>query len=378
MESNVIKYDCRYFIGEKPCKYKRLCEGCPEYSPMGFKILIIKLGAMGDVLRTTPILEALKKNYSVCHITWLVDEKSYELLKNNPNIDKILIYNQDSILKLQIERFDLLINLEKIELAIALAELIKAGEKRGFGMSPSGTLRPLNPESLYALNLGIDDNLKFFKNKKSYQQIIFEAIKFQYKREEYCLHLSREDINYAEYLLTDCGMALNKKTVGICPGAGHIFANKAWLVTGYIELIDRLLENFNIQILLIGGEREKELNDNIRKKLKNKIADMGSNHSLSRFMAIIDRCDVLVSGDTLPMHIAIALKKKTLAIFGPTCHQEIDLYGRGDNIITKIECAPCYKSSCDITDNCMEAIPVDEVYQKAAKLIAASQKPGRD
>ncbi len=59
----LLKLDCRYYKGEKPCKFNRLCKGCSHYEPMGKRILIIKLGATGDVLRTTPILKPLKEIY---------------------------------------------------------------------------------------------------------------------------------------------------------------------------------------------------------------------------------------------------------------------------------------------------------------------------
>jgi len=75
------KFDCRFFRGDKPCRYKRICaesdkEECPQYKPRGKKILIIKLAAIGDVLRTTPVLSALKKKYPQSHLTWLSEEKT--------------------------------------------------------------------------------------------------------------------------------------------------------------------------------------------------------------------------------------------------------------------------------------------------------------
>src|SRR5580658_8338803 len=83
--------DCRFFIGEKPCKFKRDCDdGCAHFQPFGTRILIIKLGAIGDVLRTTPLLPFLKERYPESHITWLVDAVAVPLLADNPRIDRIL------------------------------------------------------------------------------------------------------------------------------------------------------------------------------------------------------------------------------------------------------------------------------------------------
>jgi len=90
------------------------------------KILIIKLGysetldkeiskvvSLGDVIRTTPILEALKEKYKKSKIIFLTHEKSYELIENNPFIDKVIVWDEFSGYLLLREKFDILINLEK-------------------------------------------------------------------------------------------------------------------------------------------------------------------------------------------------------------------------------------------------------------------------
>ena len=122
-------YDCRYFIGEKPCVYKRACEKCDKYSPMDFRILIIKLGAMGDVLRTTPLIEGLKKKYPTSHISWLVDPTSNDLIEQNKQIDRVLPFSLNSYLQLLAEEFNLLICLEKEVRATAIAEKVNAKKK---------------------------------------------------------------------------------------------------------------------------------------------------------------------------------------------------------------------------------------------------------
>ena len=77
----------------------------------------------------------------------------------------------------------------------------------------------------------------------------------------------------------------------------------------------------------------------------------------------------MVSGDTIAMHIAIALRKLVVAIFGPTCAQEIELYGRGRKIVSKLECSPCYKRECNKEINCMSTISLDEVYHAVLDLL---------
>ena len=123
------KFDCRYFNGEKPCQFKRLCENCDEYSPMGFRIVILKLAAMGDVLRTTPLLTALKIEYPESHITWVVDPASYGLLRGNPKIDRVLQLSEETNMQLELEEFDLALSLDKETRATSLAMRLKAKKK---------------------------------------------------------------------------------------------------------------------------------------------------------------------------------------------------------------------------------------------------------
>jgi len=79
----------------------------------------------------------------------------------------------------------------------------------------------------------------------------------------------------------------------------------------------------------------------------------------------------VVTGDTTALHLAIGLKKRVLALFGPTCAQEIELYGRGEKIISPLSCVPCYRRSCSVLPNCMEAIRAGEVMKKIRALLPA-------
>ncbi|MEC7641726.1 MAG: glycosyltransferase family 9 protein, partial [Nitrospinota bacterium] len=131
----IIKPDCRYFDGEKPCKFKRPCEGCDEYNPMGKRILIVKLAAIGDVLRTTALLPALKNEYPESYITWVVDAPSFGLLQGSRFIDRLFEFNEESRMRLSVEDFDLLLSLDKDSSAAAWAMQVRAEEKKGFGLS---------------------------------------------------------------------------------------------------------------------------------------------------------------------------------------------------------------------------------------------------
>ncbi|MCR4322301.1 MAG: hypothetical protein NUV74_18450 [Candidatus Brocadiaceae bacterium] len=122
------EFDCRFFASEKPCQFKLDCpidSACPKYQPMGKRILIIKLAAIGDVLRTTPILPVLKKKYPQSYITWITDKSSLQVLEENPYIDRLLTANYENALRLQVEKFDVMICLDKDTVASSLASIVK-------------------------------------------------------------------------------------------------------------------------------------------------------------------------------------------------------------------------------------------------------------
>jgi heptosyltransferase-2 len=336
---------------------------------MGRRILIVKLAAIGDVLRTTPLLSGLKRTYPQSHITWVVDKEALPLLKDNPYIDRLLTFDFSSLGPLDLETFDLVIGLEKEPRGAALASKVKAQEKKGFGLGPEGNVFPLNPASEYAFFLGLSDDLKFRRNQKTYPELIFEAAELDYQKDEYLLFLSPEDLAFAEAFAKQMGLKPGESVIGLNTGAGDVFANKAWTVEGYLQLIEGLKKRPKTRILLLGGPKEKERNRKILRQKKGAVIDAGCDNTLRQFTALVNLCDLVVTGDTTALHLAIGLKKKVVALFGPTCAPEIELYGRGEKIISPLPCAPCYRRSCSVLPNCMEAVGAEEVMQKIRALL---------
>ncbi len=351
--------DCRHFQGEKPCRFK--CEGgCQHFEGFGTRILVIKLGATGDVLRTTPILRALKAKYPDSHITWIVEPISAPLLKSNPLIDRVLTPNFETLSRLHVEEFDLMLCLDKVEAATSLAMLCKASEKRGFGLTPRGTLTILNPQAEFALLMGVSDHLKFHENQKAYQQIVFEAVGFPFQNEPYVLELEADAQSFARgfYAAND----LKSPVVGLNTGAGTGFAGKAWRVEKWAALARRAQSELGAKVLLLGGPQERERNAEIVARAADAVVDGGTGNTLPQFIALVDGCDAVVTGDTTGMHVAIARQVPTVALFGSTCAQEIDLYGRGEKIVAGVECAPCYLKKCPIGEICLDDIKFEDVF----------------
>lgn len=364
----MIRTDCIYFRGDKPCQFKIVCEGCLHFKHIPKRILIIKGRAQGDVFRTTALLPGLKRNYPESHITWLVDEESTDLLRDNPIVDRVFAHKLENLLPLLTETFDILISLDKEPQSTSLATKIQSTHKYGFGMNSYGNLMVFNRGSEYAFRLGVDDDLKFFKNTKTYQEIIYEIAEIEYKKDKYVFQLQKRNTKKAEKFFQENRINTAKLSVGLNTGAGNKFQTKQWPKGHILELIHILKENVDANVFLLGGYREQELNRSLEQRSKHKVYNTGHGNSLLEFAGFLSKMDVVVSSDTLGMHIAIALGKKLVALFGPTCPQEIDLYGQGVKLFAGASCAPCFKQTC-LDGQCMKDISPEQVLKEIQNLV---------
>lgn len=360
--------DCRFFEGDRPCIHKRECPGCDLFEPAGRRILLLKLGALGDVLRTTPLLPALRGGSDPVHITWLVGPEALPFLQGHPRIDRVLVPGWDASERLSVERFDVVLSLDKDPYSTALATRVAAGERRGFGRDAMGSLVPLHPASSYAYDLGLSDRLKFFENRRTYQDITFEVAGIPWRGHEYDVPAAQERRAFGRRVLAAAARG-SGPLVGLNTGAGGVFANKAWTVEGYAQLA-RLLAADGCRPVLLGGPDDAERNRRVADQSGGAAADTGV-HALADFAGVVAACDVVVTGDSLGMHLAIAAQVPVVVLFGSTCPQEIELYGRGEKIVTPIECHPCYRRTCDITPSCQDRIAVADVHAAVRRVLAA-------
>jgi heptosyltransferase-2 len=368
----ILKTDCRLFPGDRPCipnKQEGIkCDNCNYYSPVEFKILIIKLDAAGDVLRTTSLLHALKEKYKASHITWLTKRNSIALFKNNKLVDEVVEFESPALLaRLQTEEFDLLIHPDASPASCALASVVKAKDKRGYTLNAKGKVIPGNDDAVEWLEMGAFDEYKK-KNKKSYQQILHEIAGVEYKKGEIIINLSQSELEFKNDFRLKNNLDQYKHLIGLNTGASTRWQLKQWRVEGYQELITKLSSKKEIGILLYGGPEEAGRNEQIKSLFPN-VIDTGTSNSLREFFALLDLADIVITGDTLALHAATALKKNIICVFGPTSHNEIEDYGRIKKVIPEMDCLTCYKPVCDFVPNCMDLISSDDIYSEVIQLV---------
>lgn len=395
LEFDDIKFDCQLYNGYKPCIYGNHCPGCPHYQPWepgnlrwmpslssgamerlgdAPTVLIIKTGALGDVLRTTTLLHPLKRRFPGAQVTWVTAPGAVPLLRSNPHIDELMVFEAD-VPALLARDFDLSICLEKEGYPLVFAGLAKARERVGYVPTPWAAATVANDEARSMLVLGVDDDLKFHRNTRSYPQIICDAVGLPFARDPYILKLTESSQAARERILSavhgSAEDAPRLPVVGLNTGCGAVFRTKQWTPEGWIATARDLVDRGAARVVLMGGEAETELNREIAAAVPG-IVDAGTENSLEDFFGIIDACDVVVTADSLGMHIAIALKKYAVALFGSTSHQEIDLYDRGEKVITDFACSPCYLKECFKDPMCMQAMSADRVLEAVCRGLDAT------
>jgi ADP-heptose:LPS heptosyltransferase len=146
-------------------------------------------------------------------------------------------------------------------------------------------------------------------------------------------------------------------------GASDRWQFKQWTIEGFEKLIKLLLERTDATILLYGGPSEKERNERLSKLHPKRVVNTGVDNSLRQFFALVTLSNVFLTGDTLALHVATALKKKVIAFFGPTSAAEIDSYdGQIVKMQANLDCLVCYKLRCDFNPNCMNSITPEQIF----------------
>jgi ADP-heptose:LPS heptosyltransferase len=363
----VINEQCFYYRSDRPCTHHKAtgqeCEGCQYERLVQERILFIKLGAMGDVLRTTALLRPLQRKYPDGRISWLVREESVLLLENNPYIGEIWGLDHDTACRLQVEEFDLCINLDLGPDSLAFASTAQAKKKLGFGLGSRGEVIRYNPEAEEWYRMSHSDRLKK-DNRQTYQRHMFRILGLDPSGSHIIVNCPEEEQQYARQFLDekvpDRG---DRPVVGLNLGAGGRWQHKRWPLESFHALGEELVRDENATVLLLCGKREDEDRRFLLQASHGALVDTGSDNPLPRFAALVGLCDVVVTGDTLALHMALGLNRRVVGLFGPTSPHEIEMYGLGSKVTADLDCLGCYQERCEHQPNCMESISMTTVYQ---------------
>jgi len=300
------------------------------------KVLIIKLGysetlnwflgldaSLGDVLRTTFILNYYK-NYNV---SWLVDKAALPLVQNNRYVDRALTYDSYNVDKIKNEKFDIIINFEKSPEICKISDNIEARRHYGFNyksLHEKDKNYAGNSKNLIRIS---QDRERRTDNKFCWQHILAGALEEKWQGEKYILgYEPKTEVKY---------------DIGLNWTTSNKWENKAWPRI-YWERLDQFIRN------------------------KYSVSWQQGLNNLYDYMDWINSCRLIVTADTLGLHLALTLEKRIVALFGPTAPEEIYFYHNGSYLVPEVsyDCIPCFKFSCNKEKMCMEYISPDAVKER--------------
>ncbi len=344
------------------------------------KIIIIKLSAIGDVVHALPAVNIIKDKIPSAEVSWIVDKKASNVLEDHPSIDNLIVLPlsiwKENIKSNKVETFNEIINFFqnirsfKYHYAIDLQGLFKSG------------LVTFLSGARY--RIGYNDAREgstLFYNKKfspppegtpvveRYIQLIEKSLGIKSNKVEFNLSFSQFEKEKIDVLLIEYGIENNRRIVVINPITSWL--SKNWPLNLYSLLCDRLIDEYDCQVLLTGSAANTDEIDLIIEGMKNRAFNLCGRINLRELAELYKRADVFVGGDTGPMHIASAVDCPVVTIMGPTNPVRNGPYGVKSIILQKeIDCINCWKRKCPLDHhNCMKQITVNEVFNAITSIM---------
>lgn len=343
------------------------------------RILIVKLGAIGDVVHTLPALSVLRKSFPDAHITWAVEAGgAAQILKDNICIDDLIVLSlrrwrkslstkktlleiRDTISSLRKEKYDLSLDFQGLFKSAMVP--ILAGVPRRIGFEKSALREPASSIFLTE-QVEADDKDHIIKKNLQLVRHLGADITGDY---EFPVYLSPEDKQFADNIKD----RFNSSYAILNPGGG--WPTKLWSPMGFSVIADKLWDMYKIHPIITYGPGEEGLAQSIINNSHSGKAIM-IDSTLKQFWAIAQNAVLFVGGDTGPMHIAAAAGTPIVALFGPTPSRRNGPFNKNDVVVERfdIDCrVDCFRRSCSHT-SCMK-IPADTVWQGVEKRLSKFQ-----
>ena len=343
------------------------------------KILIIKLGALGDVLRTTFVARGLKEKYgsSNCTIIWVTKEIAAGMLKGNSYIDKVVGWKErEQLLK---EQFDWIISLDDEEEPCLFAAQLNTKKLQGAYMNKDNKrCYTKDVEAWFAMGIlrpeeeggkTRADELKK-ENRRTFQEIYAEMFDLPKNvNAKPILNLTTEELLYGQNILEKYNISEKDKVIGINTGAADRWLLKIFTIEKTAELCNILKEKYKeSKVLILGGPDEIERNKQIKELCPNQdIINVEPVANICLFASILNICDLVVTSDSLALHLSLALDRQTIVFFGPTSPWEIEMFGRGKKIYKESDCLCCYKKTTDTKPSCIDLVTPQDILEAAER-----------
>lgn len=349
-----------------------------QIEPNHLKRIVVRgTNWVGDSVMTLPALRALRRVLPDAEITLAVRPGARGLFSEVDFIDDLLVYDRQGVLsvipqirKWKRRRFDLAVLFQNAFEAALIPFLAGVPVRLGYATEARQALLT-HPLTLPDWRSSKHEVFYYLYLITAFEQLLFGASSICESEPDAGLQVSKYRKAQAVRLLHTFGVTEESIIVAICPGSINSRA-KRWPVEAYAALADRLIEERR-QVLLIGSPEEADVSSEVTSRMRHQPVVLTGKTTLDQITAVLALVDLVVTNDTGPAHIAAALGRPTLVIFGPTNPVTTRPFSHEAEILRHPpECAPCMLRDCPIDHRCMTAITVDEVLERSQLLLKRS------
>jgi heptosyltransferase-2 len=339
-------------------------------------IAILKTGALGDVLRTTSILAGLRARYPKARITWVTAPEAVDLVRTHPLVAQVVSVDpKDEAALEELARrlghaFARVLSFDDELPMCRLAS--RLGTPSDAGGPVSGAFLDARGRAAYTrdvapwFDMGLlsvygkaEADRRKKENTRSHPEIYAAMLGIEMGEPE--LHLTPAALELGRAFAARHALGSAGPVIGLNTGAGGRWRSKKLSVERTVELALALAESLagRVAFLVLGGPEERARNDAILAGLAGRVraVDGGCDNALLDFAALIAETQLVVTSDSLALHVAVALRVPVVAFFAPTSAAEIELYGRGEKVAST---APDYCSYAPDADT--ETLSVERLH----------------
>ncbi len=369
----MINFHCRHYRGSKPCIFNKAegaeCPTCMRGEEFKCRVLIIKLDALGDVLRTGSLVPIILRRHPSPYISWLTRPEAVDIVRMIEGVDEVIALDVDGLARIGTGSWDYVYSLSNDYTTASLATAARATHLPiGYSMQ-DGHLHPSNRAAERWLRMAAFDRLKR-SNTDSYQQIMLEIVEDTGPIVPPRLVIARGLLDQASRRVSRLYGGSARRRIAVNIGSGSHWPKKMLGPDQIAEYAQLARSRLDVDILLVGGPGETD-------KAKATAAACGSgspvrealtSNSIPEFVAILRQVDALLCGDTLALHIATAIGLPTVCVVGPTSSSELADFG---GLVLKksadaLACLGCY-GDCDKSENCMSLIGPEALVDLTAR-----------
>jgi ADP-heptose:LPS heptosyltransferase len=364
--ASTIHWACRFYRGSRPCKFNKLdgseCASCRHVSLWDERILIVKLDALGDVLRTASLLPAIVRKHRSPYVTWVTRPQAVEMVSMMADVDEVIPLDDDGRVRVATGSWDHVYSLSNDFTSAGLATLA-APRHAPVGYSlRNGAIHPSNDAALRWLEMASFDRLKR-ANTRSYHEIMLDIVDGDRAFAPPRLNVPAALTAEARQRLRALFPGSARPVVAINIGAGERWPKKMLSADQIAQFATMMVAQADIDIVLLGSVQESAKAEQVTRQCPtDRIRAALTPDSIGAFAALMAEADALLCGDTLALHVATAVGVPTVCVVGPTSSAELAGF---DGLVVKtsvagLDCLGCY-GDCTKADNCMTLFKVEQL-----------------